>query len=217
MCTTTGQMDDEPDYNKEYIYWLAMPTGFAMFEYRFNKFLSVCGELGYTTIGNETISLYDEFVPYSRNYSYKAHYNCAQTSALLKISFDCRWLDLYFLTGPFFMRVYGGRGVYDDGYSKKVYDFDRIGSGYSLYMTDSFLTYYRNRDYNLGLYGGGGLERKLGPGKIAIDCRFGITLLDMFEFSEPDMRDQMKENGYEPFRSLNCSITLSYMYHLVKK
>ena len=71
MCKTTGQMDDGPDYYKAYIYWLAMPTGFGMFEYRFNKFLSVGGELGYTTIGNETISLYDEFIPYSNNYSYR--------------------------------------------------------------------------------------------------------------------------------------------------
>jgi hypothetical protein len=213
MCKTTGQMDDAPEYYKSYIYWLPGPVVFGVFEYRFNKFLSILGELGYATIGNESISLYDEFVPYSRNYSYKKHYNCAQTGALVKVKVDCKWFDSYFITGPYFLRIYGGRGVVDDGHEKKIYDFDPIGPGYNQYLSDSILCYYRTRNYNFGVNGGAGVEKKIGRGKLGLDFRFGITLLDMMEFSEGGTRKQLKEYGYVPFRSMNFSITLVYLFY----
>ena len=215
MCKLVGQMDEYSD--GEYIYWLATPTGFALLNYQFNRTLSLSGELGYTTIGEERIGLYNEFIPYSQNYTMKVHYNCAQTGTVLKVTIDCKWFDSYFLAGPFFMRIYGGRVVYDDGHTKRVYDYKWMNSDYRLYMEDSLFIHYRNRTYNFGLYGGAGFEKKIRPGIVGVDFRFGITLMDMIAFEKDSMREKMKDHGYEPFRNLNFSITLSYCYIPARK
>lgn len=217
MTGMTGQMNDKEVSPYSYSYWTPWLTGYGMFNYRFDELISLTTELGYTTIGEETIQVYNEYYPGSRNYDYKWRYNSLQLSPLMKISIDCKWFGCYFLAGPYFLKIFGGRGFYRDDFTEKVYDYEKMGPIVREYVSETVYGYYGTRNYSFGACGGTGIEKKMGSGKVDLDFRFGITLMDMISFQGKNMRKLMKEEGYIPFRNLYCSITLSYWYFTGKE
>ena len=69
-----------------------------------------------------------------------------------------------------------------------------------------------SRNFELGVYGGAGISKKFGKGKMDLDCRFGCGIFDNVDFENHEYRKSMKSIGYKPYRNLNFSITLSYWY-----
>ena len=59
---------------------------------------------------------------------------------------------------------------------------------------------------------GGGVQKQLGPGKLAFDLRFGLGLIDTHQFPE----GQTKPNGYKPYKNRNISMTFAYMFEMNK-
>jgi hypothetical protein len=62
------------------------------------------------------------------------------------------------------------------------------------------------------LYLGGGVQKQLGPGKLAFDLRFGLGLTDTYQFSD----DHEKPDGYKPYKNRNISMTFAYMFEMKK-
>ena len=62
------------------------------------------------------------------------------------------------------------------------------------------------------MYIGGGVGKELGSGILELDLRFGFGLVDLNKFENSDEKQQAKDKGYKPYRSMNFTVSLAYMY-----
>jgi hypothetical protein len=74
-----------------------------------------------------------------------------------------------------------------------------------------------NRRSDFGMQLGGGVGKKLGPGRMELDVRFGFGFVDLNKFDSKDEKQQAKDDGYKPYRHLNFSVALAYMFLFDKK
>ena len=65
--------------------------------------------------------------------------------------------------------------------------------------------YYRRMDVGANL--GGGVQKKVGPGMLALDLRFGMGFLDGNKWEN---RDYSKPDGYKPYTNRTISLNLAY-------
>jgi hypothetical protein len=188
LSTCSGKYADWDDSKKKWIPGLVVG---GVGEYAFTDMISLDAELLFITSGAKYIYSYEDKASAndSEEETIIERYGSFQIPVLAKFTFgeDCQF---YANAGPYFTFTICGK------YINKTFDFkEKLEKDY--YKT-----------FDMGLYLGGGVQRELGPGKLAFDIRFGLGFLDTYQFPE----GEEKPDGYKPYKNRNISLTFAYMF-----
>lgn len=186
----------------------------AVVVYNINDDFSVVSEMLHITSGAKFN--YNYYPDESRssdatNAHWKEIYSNIQIPILAKFKFGETY-QFYGVLGPYFNYNLGGRykNVWPDNELKGKIRFGDSPDNYSGY------DWYLNKDYyrrfDVGMYIGAGVQRKLGPGNLAIDLRFGLGFLDTNKSANPNTQNE----GYKPYKNRNISISAAYTFPVNK-
>lgn len=211
FSSITGQWSSDDDSKHK---WIGGPVIGGVGGYNFTETWALRGELLYITMGEKYI--YDESGSKSTNEEnawFRERYNCMQLVIVGQGMWSFSQLLLFANIGTFMTMKHGG--VWSDPY----------GSGRIVWQRGTYKSadgdYYVDPEYNrridFGMYLGGGIGKNLGPGRLELDLRFGFGLIDLNKFESKDEKKQAKDNGYRPYRSMNFSVSLAYLYLFNKK
>jgi hypothetical protein len=212
FCSITGKWsdDDETKYK-----WIGGPVGGATGGYSFNQLFSLNADLMYINMGEKSVNTYEDKARQSgaTTYTFKEYFNCMQLAILAQFLFGTN-LQFICFVGPFMVMKYGGFAIISDGTTTQrlnlLWDTPPVrGSGDDYYIDPEY-----NRRWSHGIYFGGGVGKDVGPGKIVLDARFGVGLNDLNKFESKEDRQDARDNGYRPYRSLNAAITVAYLFKL---
>lgn len=187
-------------------------TGFvvgAVGEYALTDLISLDAELLYITSGAKYLYDVDEESRATVEGYWKESYGNLQIPILVKatIGDDIRF---YGNAGPYFSLIIHGK------YKDKVEDYNYERSGKIKFKErpdnydgdDWYLDPDEYNKYDIGIYIGAGAEKKLGPGVLVFDARFGLGFIDSNKFE--DKND--KPDDYKAYKNRNISLTLAYMF-----
>lgn len=182
------------EYDDEKSHWIPGIVVGAVAERPFTDMISGVGELLFLTSGARYTYTYEgEEESRSEECGYIERYGKIQIPMLAKFTFG-EDFQYYGSAGPYLGFTICGKYINKDTDTK-----EKIPS-------DAFKT------FDFGFYLGGGVQKQLGPGKLAFDLRFGLGLTDSYQF--PD--DQEKPDGYKPYKNRNISMTFAYMFEMEK-
>jgi hypothetical protein len=206
FSSITGKWNNE-DTDKHK--WIAGPVAGAVGGYSFTDMISLRAELLYLTMGEKTV--YQEEGArglQSEEYFFKERYNCLQMVIMAYFMWNIRAIILYANAGTFLTRKFGGKWWDPHGSRPIKWGQHTYKNGDNVYYVDPEY----NRRIDFGTYIGGGIGKDLGPGRLELDLRFGFGLVDLNKFESKEQRQEARDNGYRPYRSLNFSISLAYLY-----
>ena len=216
FSTETGKWNEHDDSKNK---WITGPVAGAAGNYTFTEMFSLNAELLYITMGHKTVTTYEDG---SRSLnemtcSVRKRLNCIQLAFLARSSFIGGFVSPFVFIGPYFTRFGGGKVKVDDGITTKIYDvvwdaWPSRGDTDKWYIDPKY-----NRRFDFGMYIGGGVGKELGPGRLELDLRFGMGLIDLWKFDSKEDKQNAKDNGYKAYRSMNISLTLAYMYIFKEK
>lgn len=213
FSTLTGTWNSDDDSKSRWIGGLAAGI---VGSYSFSEKYAVSSELLYIPMGEKTIYSNGESRSVNeQNYSTRERYNCMQWLIVGKVLFGNGSLSFFAFLGPYLTYKFSGRWKDESGNKGDIKwreDPGRKSSGDILYIDPKY-----NRRFDMGMYIGGGAGKELGPGKLNLNLRFGFGFLDLNKFDSKEDKQNAKDNGYKPYRSLNISLTLAYMYSFDKK
>ncbi len=211
FSTLTGKWNSNDDSKSR---WITGPVVGAVGNYSFTDMFSLNAELLYITMGEKTIYTYSEEsrALNSQTYWEKEKYHCFQLPILFRADFLTNSLFFAFF-GPYFTYKLGGKWKDSDGNSGKIkiQEHESRDDGNTWYLDPDY-----NRRFDFGIYLGAGAGKKLGPGRLEVDLRYGIGLLDLNKFDDKDDKQNAKDNGYKAYRSMNISLSVAYMFPLGK-
>jgi hypothetical protein len=178
--------------------------------YQFCDRFSLAANLMYLKLGMKYVETYEGEGSYT--FSEKERLNSMQLNILATVLVATWFLNYYAIVGPYFTQKFGGRIIIEDSYSTTKYkavwgeepsrgdDLDKI-----------YIDPDRYRRIDMGVYLGAALGKDLGPGELRFVFMGGIGLLDHNKFESKDAKQNAKDNGYKPFRTLNAAFMLSYV------
>jgi len=189
--------------------WIGGLTGGAVGAYNFTDMCALRGELLYITMGEKTSYPDDGSKSSVSNYYFRERFNCLQMLFLAQALFNVRVIALYANAGTFLTYKMGGHWRTENENGNIAW-----GSGDNRKSSDN--TWYVDPEYNrrvdIGIYIGGGAGKELGPGRLELDLRFGFGLIDLNKFESTEAKQDAIDNGYRPYRSLNFTVSLAYLY-----
>lgn len=202
----TGQWSDNDDTETK---WIGGLTGGAVAGYNFTDIWAMRGEFLYIPMGEKTVWADDGGRSINeQGYYLRERYNCLQMILVAQVLFNLNFMLIYANLGPFWTYKMGG--VWSTAQANGDIDW---GTNNSRSINE---TYYVDPEYNrrwdYGMYIGGGVGKELGPGILELDLRFGFGLVDLNKFENSDEKQQAKDNGYKPYRSMNFTVSLAYLY-----
>ncbi len=217
FCVVNGKFSEHDNTKNK---WIVGPVAGITGNYSFTNMLSLTTELSYLTMGQK---FEGEHFDYSRSessmiYIVKERFNCLQFALLAQALFGTSILSYFVILGPFLTQKLGGIATIDDG---NIITRLRI-----LWQTppetrgekgDYYVDPDLNRRTDIGMYLGGGIGKKLGPGQLKLDLRFGFGMRDLNKFDNKEAKNNARDNGYKAYRSMNASFTLTYLYALGKQ
>jgi hypothetical protein len=190
LSTCSGKYSE---YDTEESHWIPGIVVGAVAERSFTDMISGVGEILFLTSGAKYTYTYEEEGYKSEECGYIERYGKIQIPILAKFTFG-EDFQYYGSAGPYFGFTICGKYI-----DKEMDTKEKIPSN-------------AYKAFDFGLYIGGGVQKQLGPGKLAFDLRFGLGLTDSYQF--PD--DQDKPNGYKPYKNRNISMTFAYMFEMDK-
>ena len=213
----SGQFTNEDDSQHKWITGM-VAGGFAT--YNINEMFSVSGELLYINSGGNTESnVIDARRSENETNSYIiSKYNNLEIPVLFKFTFG-EGLQFYAEIGPYFAYNLGGKYKlsYAGGSEREgKIIFGDYPNNYN--GTDWYLNTELNRRCDFGVYYGIGVQKKLGPGKLSFDFRFGHGFLDTNKWNGADDEgnEYEKPEGYKPYLNRNISLSFGYSIPLGK-
>jgi len=182
----------------------------AVGEYVFTDLISLDAEILYITSGAKYLYDISDGENRSSNEGYwKESYGNLQIPILVKFTIGDE-IQFYGNLGPYFNLILCGK------YKDKVeaYNYEQKGkikikerpNGYS--GDDWYLDPDEYRKFDIGMYIGVGAQKKIGPGLLTFDVRFGLGFMDFNKFENKDD----KPDGYKPYKNRNISLSVTYMY-----
>lgn len=205
----TGKWNDQDDTKNK---WVVGPAGGATAGYSFSEMFSLNADLLYINMGHKSVNTYEDIARQagSTTYSFKEYYNCFQLAVLAQIIFGANF-NYFFFLGPFITYKFGGYGIGDDGTTSQKYRLVWGNPPSRSSNPEYYIDPEYNRRFTPGIYVGGGVGKDLGPGKLTVDARFGMGLVDLNKFDSKDERKDAKDNGYKAYRGLNIAIMVAYL------
>jgi len=205
----TGYSDDEKSG------WITSLNIGAVGNYEFSDMISLNAELLLVTVGDKT--KYSEtgekssLAEYNTTITERYHY--LQVPVLIRLIFGSNLI--YFANiGPYYGHKIGGHHKADvNGHvteGRIRFNEDKLNENDWLFDSD----YERRSD--IGMYIGGGAGKKIGPGVLEADLRFGFGLIDHNKFESREQKQNAKDNGYKAVRTMNVSLTFAYMIEFQK-
>jgi len=209
FTTLSGKWNDDDDTKNK---WVVGPTAGATAGYSFNELFSLNADLLYIHMGNKTVNTYEDIARQAgaTTYTFKEYFNCIQLAFLAQIMFGTN-ISYFFFAGPFITYKFGGCGVADDGTTLQKYKLVWGIPPARSSNPDYYIDPEYNRRFTPGIYLGGGVGKDLGRGKLTVDARFGIGLIDLNKFESKEERKDARENGYKAYRGLNIAIMVAYL------
>jgi len=205
-----------PEQNNKFILGF---TGGVAVNIELSKMISLQTEFLWIQKGMITASMYPFFIDFGQNFKggdLKIIYNFLEIPLLIKFSFG-NDIKYFVETGPYVSYAINGKYKYEpysyfDGTesSGKInfeeFTFENIQDG-----RPHDPKYFNQLD--VGIYIGGGIGKKVGPGTLLIDLRYGFGFIDYYKIEN----FRYVPEGYRPFYNRNFNLTFAYFISLGKK
>lgn len=214
FSTVSGKWSKDDDSKNG---WIAGLTFGAIGQYEYTDMISFSGELIFITMGEKTTYDYSEDgkrstqSEYNFSVSDRCHY--ILLPLLVRFSFGSNFRFFGFI-GPTFSYHIGGHYKFKNGddvtKGRYRYNEDKVKDD------DIYLDPEQNRRFDLGMNIGGGVGKKIGPGTLEADLRFGMGFLDRNKFDSKEDKQDAKDNGYKGYKNIGICLNFSYMYPLGK-
>jgi hypothetical protein len=217
FCVTKGKWFDDDDTKYK---WIGAPTAGVTGGYDFSESLSLFADISYIKAGGIYEYTWEETLgrEVTDVYKVKERYNCFHLVIRPAYIFDCSAMTLMAFLGPYITIKGGGRAIITEYGETEKYKI--VWEEYPDKRED-LLNYYVDpkyyRKFDAGLYLGAAAGKELGPGRLELDLRYGIGLIDGNKFDSKDEKKDAKEDGYKAFRHMNAAITVAYLIPLGNK
>lgn len=188
--------------------WVVTPIFGAVGAYSFSDLFAIHAELNLAKWGADS-----EGHNNNGRFHFNERYTSIQIPVAGRFTFGKNWQ--FFVYGGFYWSVsLYGKYTLHDNYSirsGKIKFQKRPGnySGDDLFMDPK---YFRRMDVGANL--GGGVQKKIGPGIMALDLRFGWGFLDRNKWDDLDFS---KSDTYKPYANRTISLNLAYTFAIGKK
>ena len=179
--------------------------------YSFSDLFSLQAEANYANTGSKAdVSFVDESGSITDG-SLKSLFRSIQIPVLARFSFGSK-LRYFGEAGPYFDLIVDGK------YKLKYGDEVKKGSIKIKKEPEDnnsddimYLDPDTRRKTDFGWYFGAGIQKKTGLGNLVFNVRFGLGLLDIYTFHDPDALPD-----YKPFRNRIVNISFAYMFDMGK-
>jgi len=212
FSTISGKWSTNDDAQHKWITGI-VAGGFA--NYTVNEMFSVNGELLFINSGGKTIyNVYEDARSLNATEGYTIEkYNNLEIPVLFRFNFGDE-IQFYAEVGPYFAYNLGGKYTIEiEAYNYNQEGKIKFGNAPDGYTGDDwYLTKEDYRRCDFGMYYGIGAQRKLGPGNISFDFRFGHGFIDTYNWSgvDDEGNEYEKPEGYKPYKNRNISLSFGY-------
>lgn len=206
----SGKWSENDDSKNKFVLG---PVVGAVGGYEISETFSVNAELLLIKMGGKTKYTYsEEEESRSQNeqeYWIRERFNCIQLAVPIRANFGDNF-NFFANVGPYCTYKFGGKWKDSDGNDGKI----KWGTNNTTGDDTWYLDPKYNGRFDFGFYFGGGAGKKIGPGRLEVDVRFGLGLIDLNKFENKDQKQAAKDNGYKAYNSRNISISFAYLFGL---
>lgn len=194
-------------------------TGGIVVNANISELISIQTEFLITQKGRKTANVFPFFPGGVSNFKpgkYTVTLNYFEIPLLAKITFGNEY-KYFFSLGPYFGYAINGKYMYDPGYNSSFQSKTTGKINFEELTKESWEKgqphdpHYHNQ-MDLGLYIGTGIIKKIGPGKLELDLRFGFGFIDFYKTKNFDYLP----DDYKPFYNRNLNISFAYYLPLGK-